>query len=218
MSIPPFIPQHHVLVDELLDRRASSTLRWHTKPTTRPENIAEHQYFTAYCGFILAAMAGLAGVDVSSRAVLLLGLLHDSAEEITGDVPGSLKRINEEAGVAASRWEHDALPLLWGGLPNPLADCLRHHAGRFIQPEDCDEWRIARFADLWGAYSFVHAEVEVFHNDGLRAVRDQTAKELYLLWQNSKWSRAIATRIDDSIGAHLRGVLVAIGELVEVRT
>lgn len=219
MTEPGSIPTYpyDTLIEELLDRTPTYTARWHNKPTRTPDNLAEHHYYVAYTSLIFARLAQMAGREISNGDVVITALIHDHAERVTGDVPGSLKRMHPEARKQVEDWERFVIPMLWKGMPTEIAAELREYilqysTGVEAEEEDCrrklDEHSIVKFADLFDVYSFLYDEVKVHHNDALLDIYAGTAQELLNAWKRLPWCQAVAARVDNSVGQHLEKVLL----------
>lgn len=69
--------------------RAAGVTRWHIVETTRPQNLAEHQFNVA---MIARRLGVLMGLITTEQAVLVVkALVHDQHEIFDGDVPSSTK-------------------------------------------------------------------------------------------------------------------------------
>ena len=66
-------------------RYGNQVARWHTRPMIRRETVGEH---TAN---VLAIVFALCGDENPSPALISATLLHDTAEQWTGDVPATAK-------------------------------------------------------------------------------------------------------------------------------
>lgn len=156
----------------LFDRAPAHVARWHAKKTTGSESVAEHQFFTAYLAFVIADVLAELQWGVSPDWAALLGLLHDQAEVITGDVPHPVKRDNpglmdELEADAAERLSHVFGDRLMVG------DVVRR---LIVQADDGDgnepvvERQVVKLADRLAALAFVHEEI-VAGNDHLQLTR-----------------------------------------------
>jgi 5'-deoxynucleotidase YfbR-like HD superfamily hydrolase len=77
--------------------------RWHTRPTHRSQNVAEHTWQ------VMRLYIEMFGVP--SSHVLMSVMYHDAAELVTGDVPFSAKRFGETGSdlkKVLTRLEHEA--------------------------------------------------------------------------------------------------------------
>lgn len=216
-SLPPGYPIFTTVLEELLDRASSYVQRWHNKSVRTADNLAEHHYYVAYTAYILARLAQLTGCDIDLGRVVITALTHDHTERITGDIPGSLKRMHPDARRQVEEWERFVIPMLWKGMPVAIAAELRAHLQQYsggveTDEDDCarkiTEHSIVKFADLFDVYSFLYDEVKVHHNDALLNIYVGTAQELYNAWQQLEWAQAIAACVDNSIGQHLGRVLM----------
>lgn len=67
-------------------RRGGSVRRFHTVPTLHENSVAEHSFGVAWLLYLLTGGS-------PSAELLLAGLSHDLAEQVTGDIPGPAKRL-----------------------------------------------------------------------------------------------------------------------------
>ena len=74
--------------------------RWGLMRNTREENICEHSLEVAMIAHSLAVLKNQRfGGRVNPERAALLGLFHDAAEIITGDLPTPVKYFNSETRV-----------------------------------------------------------------------------------------------------------------------
>lgn len=141
--------------DELLDRRMSYIQRWHVHPTIMKENLAEHQWYVGYYAWVIARFLWSEGwPNIDAERAVMIGMLHDVPEVVTGDVPASFKRIRPDASTQIKEWEHDAEPLLFTGLP----PAVRGEAVSFVYAPDCIEKQIVKIADRLHAWAYAEDE------------------------------------------------------------
>jgi len=87
-------------------RNAGETVRFHTMPILRPQNIAEHSW---HLTMLLYLMYGQTDPGITFE-LLMAGLTHDMAEHQTGDLPAPAKRAMDErleikgAGTFRQAW------------------------------------------------------------------------------------------------------------------
>jgi len=79
-------------------RNAGETVRFHTMPILRPQNIAEHSW---HLTMLLYLMYGQTDPGITFE-LLMAGLTHDMAEHQTGDLPAPAKRAMDERLEIAS--------------------------------------------------------------------------------------------------------------------
>ncbi|KKK91892.1 hypothetical protein LCGC14_2708360, partial [marine sediment metagenome] len=113
----------------LLDRTLSHLMRWHAKPVQHRDSVAEHHGTTAFIAYCLVfELKRLYGYKrLNPERVMIKSLVHDAPEQVTGDTPGSAKRLFKDARRAFARWEKLALPMIFVGAPSELADHLREN-------------------------------------------------------------------------------------------
>ena len=107
-------------------RYGNQVVRWHTRPMHRRETVGEH---TAN---VLAIVFALCGGDNPSTDLISATLLHDTAEQWTGDVP------------ATAKWE---MPVLKENL-DELEEKMMHK-NWLRSPELTDEEKLTlKWADM----------------------------------------------------------------------
>ena len=148
--------------DFLLDRFMSHLMRWHCKPVTHRDSVAEHHGTTALIAYSLAfelkRLYGYKRLDPARVAVK--ALVHDAPERITGDTPGSAKRLFKDARRIFARWEKRALPMIFEGAPPELAEHLREYVLSGTNYKLL-EGQIVRYADDLSALAVVEDEVKL---------------------------------------------------------
>ena len=95
--------------------------RWGLMHNTYPENIQEHSLRVALIAHALAVIRNRRfGGTVNPERVALLGLFHDAAEVLTGDLPAPVKHGNPEIKTAYHAIEAAAARRLLGLVPDEL--------------------------------------------------------------------------------------------------
>tara|TARA_R110002124_G_C8974430_1_gene515644 strand:+ start:27236 stop:27673 length:438 start_codon:yes stop_codon:yes gene_type:complete len=69
--------------------RAAGVIRWHIVETTRPQNLAEHQFNVALIARRLAILSGMTRQEQDT--LVAKALVHDQHEIADGDVPSTAK-------------------------------------------------------------------------------------------------------------------------------
>jgi 5'-deoxynucleotidase len=125
--------------------------RWGLMHSTRPENIQEHSLRVAMIAHALAVVRNrlFAGSVVPER-LAVLGLYHDAAEVLTGDLPRPVKYFNPEIETSYRRIETVAREKLLGMVP----DALRADYAALLRPEAASdvEQALVKAADKLCAY------------------------------------------------------------------
>jgi 5'-deoxynucleotidase len=125
--------------------------RWGLMHSTRPENIQEHSLRVAMIAHALAVIRNrlfTGGVNPDRLAVL--GLYHDAAEVLTGDLPRPVKYFNPEIETSYRRIETVAREKLLGMVP----DALREDYAALFRQESASavEQELVKAADKLCAY------------------------------------------------------------------
>ena len=95
--------------------------RWGLMRNTREENICEHSLEVAMIAHSLAVLKNQRfGGRVNPERAALLGMFHDAAEIITGDLPTPVKYFNSEIRAAYQEVENMAKDRLLSMLPEAL--------------------------------------------------------------------------------------------------
>jgi len=125
--------------------------RWGLMHSTRPENIQEHSLRVAMIAHALAVIRNrLFAGGVSPDRLAVLGLYHDAAEVLTGDLPRPVKYFNPEIETSYRRIETVAREKLLGMVP----DALRADYAALLLPESAAaiEQELVKAADKLCAY------------------------------------------------------------------
>ncbi len=121
--------------------------RYHTHTTLREETVGHHSHGVALLCLLLRP-------DASAR-LLRAALLHDMAEQVTGDIPSPAKRLY---GLSEQVHEREVQVL---------------ESSLWYWPElDADERRVLKFADLAQGALFCHREIEL-GNSRFSAIYDR---------------------------------------------
>ena len=125
--------------------------RWGLMHSTRPENIQEHSLRVAMIAHALAVVRNrLFDGGVSPDRLAVLGLYHDAAEVLTGDLPRPVKYFSAEIETSYRRIETVARERLLGMVP----DVLRPDYAPLFRPESASsvERDLVKAADKLCAY------------------------------------------------------------------
>jgi 5'-deoxynucleotidase len=142
--------------------------RWGLMHSTRPENIQEHSLRVAMIAHALAVIRNrLFAGGVSPDRLAVLGLYHDAAEVLTGDLPRPVKYFNPEIETSYRRIETVAREKLLGMVP----DALRTDYAPLFRPETAspDELEIVKAADKLCAYMKCLEEVTAGNREFVEA-------------------------------------------------
>lgn len=125
--------------------------RWALMRNTTYETLSQHSYEVATLAHALAVIGNRRfgkSYDVSRAA--LLGLYHDAAESITGDMPTPVKYFSTELRSAFAEVEKSAGARLLSMLPEDMqADFDPLLAPK---PDDAALWTLVKAADKLSAY------------------------------------------------------------------
>jgi len=125
--------------------------RWGLMHSTRPENIQEHSLRVAMIAHALAVIRNrLFAGGVNPDRLAVLGLYHDAAEVLTGDLPRPVKYFNPEIETSYRRIETVAREKLLGMVP----DTLREDYAALFRQESASavEQELVKTADKLCAY------------------------------------------------------------------
>lgn len=123
--------------------------RWGLMNCTRGENVMEHSAMTAMLAHALALTQNkLTGSALDASRAALLGLYHEAAEVITGDLPTPVKYFNAKITSAYKEIEREAEKKIVQQIPAPLRQDLQ---GLVSQDKNAPESRIVKAADKLAA-------------------------------------------------------------------
>lgn len=123
--------------------------RWGLMRNTINENIAEHSLEVAIIAHALAVIGNVrCGKELNAEHIAMLGMLHDTTEIITGDLPTPIKYYAPEIRDAYKKVEHIAANQLLSEIPEDMRDSYKD----ILVEEDTEEWRFVKAADKLSAY------------------------------------------------------------------
>lgn len=122
--------------------------RWALMRNTQPENLAEHAQETAVIAHALAVIGNARlGRAYHAERAALLGLYHDTAEILTGDMPTPVKYHDPAMVAAYKKVEHAAEKTLLQKLPDDMRPTYAPLLGGQKNPEDAPLWVLVKAAD-----------------------------------------------------------------------
>ena len=125
--------------------------RWALMRNEHRENLTEHSFEVAVIAHALAEIGRKRfGKQLSGEKAALLGLFHDAAETLTGDMPTPVKYYSPHIREAYAQVEQSACEHLVSMLPEDL----RADFAPFFFKDETDEelWKLVKAADKICAY------------------------------------------------------------------
>ena len=117
--------------------------RWALTRNSRPENLAEHSLEVALIAHMLATIANTRyHKTLDANRAAMIGLLHDSSEIITGDMPTPVKYANSYIQTAYKDVEHKAEQSLVNTLPTDVRNVYQDLY--CANPNDADDVYLRR--------------------------------------------------------------------------
>ena len=124
--------------------------RWSLRRNTREENDAEHSLMVSMIAHALAVMRNQRyGGTVDPDRVAALGMYHEAAEVITGDMPSPIKYFNPAIRESFKQIERLASEKLMTYLPEDLRPA---YEPLLCPDEQSEEWKLVKAADKLSAY------------------------------------------------------------------
>ena len=124
--------------------------RWALMRNSIKENLSEHSLEVAMIAHVLATLNNVRlGGSLDADRAALIGLYHDSAEIITGDMPTPIKYYNPQIKEAFHAVEDVAGRRLIALLPEDLQEIYRPIF--FKEEEDAYLWKLVKAADKLSA-------------------------------------------------------------------
>lgn len=123
--------------------------RWGLMRNTINENIAEHSLEVAIIAHALAVIANTRfHKNLNAEHIAMMGIMHDTTEIITGDLPTPIKYYAPEIRDAYKKVENIAAHQLLSEIPKDMQDSYRD----ILIEDDSVEWKYVKAADKMSAY------------------------------------------------------------------
>ena len=123
--------------------------RWGLMRNTINENIAEHSLEVAIIAHALAVIANTRfHKNLNAEHIAIMGIMHDTTEIITGDLPTPIKYYAPEIRDAYKKVEDIAAHQLLSEIPDDMQDSYRD----ILIEDDSIEWKYVKAADKMSAY------------------------------------------------------------------
>ena len=141
--------------------------RWSLMHSTTEENIMEHSTIVAMLAHNLALVGNTYfGKHYNAERAAVLGLFHESAEVVTGDLPTPIKYYNPQINEAYKELEAVAEQKLLSMLPQELQPL---YAPLVSADRTTEEYRLMKYADKLAAYLKCVEEIKVGNSEFARA-------------------------------------------------
>ncbi|MBQ4046005.1 MAG: 5'-deoxynucleotidase [Lachnospiraceae bacterium] len=127
--------------------------RWSLMRNTREENLAEHSSDVALIAHSLCVIGNIRyGKNLNADRAAVIGLLHDTSEIITGDMPTPVKYFNPEIRDAYKKIEAYADRELLNKLPEDMKESYQKlYFADQSDPDDLYIRRLIKAADKLSA-------------------------------------------------------------------
>ena len=123
--------------------------RWGLMRNNINENIAEHSLQVAIIAHGLAVIGNKSfGRNLNAEHIALMGIMHDTTEIITGDLPTPIKYYAPEIRDAYKKVENIAANQLLKELPEDMQEAYEV----ILIQDDSIEWNYVKAADKLSAY------------------------------------------------------------------
>ena len=123
--------------------------RWSLMRNTTTENIAEHSLDVSVIAHALAVIGNTYfGKNYNAEHIAMMGIMHDTTEIITGDLPTPIKYYAPEIRDAYKKVEHIAAKQLLEELPKEMRAAYEP----IMIESETEEWRLVKAADKLSAY------------------------------------------------------------------
>ena len=123
--------------------------RWGLMRNNINENIAEHSLQVAIIAHGLAVLGNKRfGRNLNAEHIAMMGIMHDTTEIITGDLPTPIKYYAPEIRDAYKKVENIAANQLLKELPEDMQEAYED----ILIEDDSIEWKYVKAADKLSAY------------------------------------------------------------------
>ena len=120
--------------------------RWALMRNTQTENLSQHSHEVAVIAHALVVLSNKRlGTNYNAERAALIGLYHDTAEILTGDMPTPVKYHSPEIRSAFKDVEVVATNKLLSLLPSDIRD--EYDSLFFAREEDKPLWKFVKAAD-----------------------------------------------------------------------
>ncbi len=149
--------------------------RWGLMRNTITENIAEHSLDVAIIAHALAVIGNTYyGKNLNAEHIAMLGVMHDTTEIITGDLPTPIKYYAPEIRDAYKKVEGIAAHQLLSEIPEEM----RPEYEKILIEEENEDWKYVKAADKLSAYIKCIEERNMGNTDFVNA--EQSLKQSVL--------------------------------------
>ena len=140
--------------------------RWGLMRNTINENIAEHSLDVAIIAHALAVIGNTYfKKELNAEHIAMLGIMHDTTEIFTGDLPTPIKYYAPEIRDAYKKVEHTAAKQLLSELPEEMRPAYES----VLIEEENEEWKYVKAADKLSAYIKCLEERDMGNTDFIKA-------------------------------------------------
>lgn len=146
--------------------------RWGLMRNTKTENIAEHSLEVAIIAHALAVIGNTYfEKKLDAEHIAILGVMHDTTEIITGDLPTPIKYYAPEIRDAYKKVENVAANQLLSELPEEMRNSYKN----ILIEENNTDWKYVKAADKMSAYIKCIEERKTGNKDFIKA--EETIKK-----------------------------------------
>lgn len=146
--------------------------RWGLMRNTKTENIAEHSLEVAIIAHALAVIGNTYfSKKLDAEHIAMLGVMHDTTEIITGDLPTPIKYYAPEIRDAYKKVENVAANQLLSELPEEMRNSYKN----ILIEENNTDWKYVKAADKMSAYIKCIEERKTGNKDFIKA--EETIKK-----------------------------------------
>ena len=146
--------------------------RWGLMRNTKTENIAEHSLEVAIIAHALAVIGNTYfEKKLDAEHIAMLGVMHDTTEIITGDLPTPIKYYAPEIRDAYKKVENVAANQLLSELPEEMRSSYKN----ILIEENNTDWKYVKAADKMSAYIKCIEERKTGNKDFIKA--EETIKK-----------------------------------------
>ncbi len=153
--------------------------RWGLMRNTINENIAEHSLDVAIIAHALAVIGNTYfGKKLNAEHIAMLGIMHDTTEIFTGDLPTPIKYYAPEIRDAYKKVERTAARQLLSELPEEMRPAYES----VLIEEENEEWKYVKAADKMSAYIKCLEERDMGNTDFVKAEETiyKTLQEMHM--------------------------------------
>ncbi len=136
-------------------RRLRHIQRFSSLPGHFPESVAEHSFFVAFYGYLIAQDLVADGHEVYPDQVVVKAICHDLSEAMSGDIIRSFKYSNDRIKHEVDLADRENMEK----MSNEFGDLKHHIMENWLSSKHDAEGEVVKFADFVCVIAYCREEI-----------------------------------------------------------